>query len=59
MRQIWNNHLSRELLLILIAKIALILAIWWVFFRAPEAPTPEQVSHALLDARPAIDNNKE
>lgn len=59
MHQIWNNRIGREILLILIAKIALILAIWWVFFRAPEAPTPEQVSHALLGARPANDNNKE
>lgn len=59
MRQIWNNRLSREILLILIVKIALIFAIWWVFFRAPETPTPEQVSHALLNSRPVIDNNKE
>jgi hypothetical protein len=59
MRQIWNNPLSREILLILIVKIALIFAIWWVFFRAPDDPTAEQVSHALLESRPVIDNNKE
>jgi type II secretory pathway component PulM len=59
MRQIWNNRLSREILLILIVKIVLIFAIWWVFFRAPETPTSEQVSHALLNSRPAIDHNKE
>lgn len=57
MRQIWSNRLSREILLILIVKIALIFAIWWVFFRDPETPTPEQVSHALLGSRPAIDHN--
>ena len=59
MRQIWNNRLSREILLILVVKIALIFAIWWVFFRTPDVPGTEQVSHALLDARPATDNNKE
>jgi hypothetical protein len=59
MRQIWNNPLSRDILLILIVKIVLIFAIWWVFFRAPDTPTAEQVSHALLESRPVIDNNKE
>ncbi len=59
MRQIWNNRLSREILLILIVKIALIFAIWWVFFRVPEIPTPEQVSHALLNSRRVIDYKKE
>jgi hypothetical protein len=59
MRQIWNNRLGREILLILIVKIVLIFTIWWMFFRAPDAPAPEQVSHALLDSRPVIDNNKE
>lgn len=61
MRQIWNNLLGREILLVLIIKIALIFAIWWVFFRAPDVSllTPEQVSHAFLDSRQAIDNHKE
>lgn len=61
MRQIWNHPLSREILLILMVKIALIFAIWWVFFRAPDMspPSPEQVSRALLESRPVIDNNKE
>lgn len=59
MRQIRNRSLSREILLILIVKIALIFAIWWVFFRTADIPSPEQVSHALLESRPAIDKNKE
>lgn len=59
MRQIWNNRLSREILLIVIVKIILIFTIWWVFFRNSDAPAPEQVSHALLESRPVIDNNKE
>lgn len=61
MRQIWSHPLSREILLILIVKIALIFAIWWVFFRAPDKPplSPEQVSRALLESRPVIDNHKE
>ena len=36
MRQIWNHPLSREILLILLLKIALIFTLWWVFFRAPD-----------------------
>lgn len=61
MRQIWNHPLSREILLILVVKIALIFAIWWVFFRAPDKPplSSEQVSRALLESRPVIDNHKE
>ncbi|MFA6922093.1 MAG: cytochrome oxidase putative small subunit CydP [Gallionella sp.] len=59
MRQFWNSPFSREILLILIVKIALIIAIWWVFFRTADTPSPEQVSHALLEFRPVIDNNKE
>lgn len=58
MRQIWNRPLRREILLILIVKIALIFAIWWVFFRTADIPTPEQVSHALLESRPAIDKSR-
>jgi hypothetical protein len=61
MRQLWNHPLSRDILLILLLKIALVFALWWVFFRAPDAspPTPEQVSRALLESRPVIDNHKE
>lgn len=61
MREIWHHPLSREILLILIVKISLVFAIWWVFFRAPEtAPlSPEQVSQAMLQPRPAVDQHKE
>jgi hypothetical protein len=62
MRQIWDHPLSREILLVLIVKIAIIFAIWWVFFRDPEnapPPTPEQVSRALLETSHANDNHKE
>lgn len=61
MRQIWNHPLSREILLILLLKIALIFTLWWVFFRAQDTspPTPEQVSRALLESRPAVDQHKE
>ena len=59
MRQIWKNRLSREILLILVVKVMLIFAIWWVFFRTSDTPSPEQVSHALLDFRPVIENNQE
>ena len=61
MRHLWNHPLSREILLILLIKIVLVFAIWWAFFRAPDTarPTPEQVSRALLESRPTIDNHKE
>jgi hypothetical protein len=59
MYQIWKNRLGREILLILLVKIVLIFAIWWVFFRASDTPSPEQVSHALLEVRPVIENNQE
>lgn len=45
-------------MLILIVKIALIVVIWWFFFRAPDVPTAEQVSRAMLVTMPAV-NNKE
>ncbi len=53
-RQIWNTRFGREIVLILILKIILIFAIWWVFFRTPEVPNAEQVSHALLASGSAI-----
>ena len=51
-RQIWNTRFGREIMLILLLKVVLIFAIWWVYFRTPEVPNAEQVSHALL--APAI-----
>ena len=33
---------------VLLLKIVLIFAIWWVYFRTPEVPDAEQVSRALL-----------
>lgn len=61
MRQILNHPLSRDILLILVVKIALILAIWWIFFRAPDTPplSPEQVSQAMLQSRTSVDQHKE
>ena len=59
MRQIWNNRLSREILLILIIKIILIFIIWWVFFRNSDGPSAEQLSRNLPGSRPVIENNKE
>jgi type II secretory pathway component PulM len=55
MRRIWKSQYGREIALILIVKIVLILSIWWVFFRAPQEPTPEQVSRALLSSQPRSD----
>lgn len=53
-----NNPLSLEITIILIVKIALIFALWWFFFRTPDAPTPEQVSTTLLKSMPTIDNKE-
>ena len=47
-RQIWNTRFGREIVLVLLLKIVLIFAIWWVYFRTAEVPDAEQVSRALL-----------
>ena len=54
MPQISNAPWGREIALILIVKVMLIFAIWWVFFRTPEVPNAEQVSAALLASGSAI-----
>ncbi len=54
-----TETLGRELAIVLVVKIALIFALWWFFFRAPDAPTPQQVSNVVLKSAPATDNNKE
>ena len=54
-----KNSLSLEITIVLVVKIALIFALWWFFFRTPDAPTPQQVGNAVLQPAPAIDNNKE
>ncbi len=53
-RQLWNTRFAKEILLILLVKVMLIFAIWWVFFRTSETPSAEQVSHALLASGPVI-----
>ena len=50
MPQMSNAPWGREIVLILLVKIVLIFAIWWVYFRTPEVPDAEQVSRALLSS---------
>jgi hypothetical protein len=61
MKRLWSHPLGREILVILVIKIALIFAIWWAFFSDPagHSLSPEQVSHALLSAKTVSDNPKE
>ena len=56
MNQSQKPSLGREILFVLIVKVVLIFALWWVFFRAPDMlpPTAEAVSRALLDSGPAV-----
>ena len=54
-----KSSLNLEITLILLVKVALIFGIWWFFFRTPDAPTAEQVSRAVLQSAPTVDNKKE
>ena len=53
MKKIWGHPLGRELLVILVVKVILLFAIWWIFFSHPEdhALSPEQVSRAILESK--------
>jgi hypothetical protein len=51
----WQDRLVREIALVLVLKLALIFALWWVFFDLPDTQrvnTPQVGSH-LLGTEPA------
>ncbi len=48
--------LRREIVLILLVKVALIFAIWFMFFDHPNRPGTEGTARALLD-RPTMERN--
>ena len=42
------SHFSWEITLVLLLKVFLIFGLWFLFFRAEEVPTADQVSRAVL-----------
>jgi len=52
MKRLWQRPLSRELMLVLVVKLALIVTIKLVFFSDAVKPGSEEVARALL-ATPA------
>jgi hypothetical protein len=56
---IWANPLVRHLAIILIAKVALLALLWWLFFRVPHggvAAAPDVSSHIAGPAAGAVSN---
>jgi hypothetical protein len=48
--------LRREIILILVVKVALIFAIWFLFFSQPNHPGADGTAQALLN-RPTMERN--
>jgi hypothetical protein len=48
--------MSRDIVIILLVKVALIFAIWFLFFNRPNHPGAEGTARALLD-RPTMERN--
>lgn len=48
-----RDSLGRHLAWVLLVKAMLLSAIWFVWFRAPPVPEPQQIAAALLSSPPA------
>ncbi|MGW8248545.1 MAG: cytochrome oxidase putative small subunit CydP [Acidiferrobacterales bacterium] len=58
----WQDRLVREIALVLVIKLALIFALWWLFFDLPDSQrvkTPQVGSHLLGAATAAVHTPKE
>ncbi len=53
MKRLWQSPLAREILLVLIVKLALIVAIRLAFFSDPVRPGTEGTARVLLSAPPS------
>ncbi|MFN3397975.1 MAG: cytochrome oxidase putative small subunit CydP [Sulfurimicrobium sp.] len=57
MKRLWRRPLARELIVVLVVKLALIIGIKLVFFSDPVKPGSEGTAQALL-ASPAINHTQ-
>ncbi len=50
---IWDNPLVRHLVIILVAKLALLAGLWFAFFRVPDQflPQPDQIETHIAGPR--------